>query len=100
MGVFKLCRVQLDMSVLATLPASRPANGTGAWTLAAVVVGVVLALPILVLAGSLFEPGGEAWAHLAATVLPGYVRTTLLLLVLVLAGVACVGVGAAWLIAA
>jgi iron(III) transport system permease protein len=58
-----------------------------------------LLLPLAVVASNLFVPGGEAWDHLAATVLPGYVRTTAALLVLVLAGVLVVGVGCAWLVA-
>ena len=76
------------------------ATPSGRWTLAAVVVGALLALPIAIVAANVFVPGGEAWAHLSATVLPRYIRTTLLLLALVLVGVVVVGVACAWLVAA
>jgi iron(III) transport system permease protein len=69
------------------------------WAFASVAVGAALALPIAVVAGHVFIPGGEAWAHLAATVLPEYVATTLLLLAAVLGGVIAVGVSCAWLVA-
>mgnify|MGYP006171700279 CR=1 FL=1 len=39
------------------------------------------------MAGSVFTPAGPAWSHLASTVLPGYVGTTLVLMTAVLAGV-------------
>ncbi|APV51218.1 iron ABC transporter permease [Betaproteobacteria bacterium GR16-43] len=70
------------------------------WTLAACAVGVLLALPVAIIAANLLLPGGEAWAHLSSTVLPRYVGTTLVLLLGVLAGVGVVGVTCAWLVAA
>ena len=48
---------------------------------------------------SVLQPTGDAWRHLAATVLPNYVANTALLLALVACGVMSVGVVAAWLIA-
>ena len=61
-------------------------------------VAVVLAIPLLSIVASVFSPGGQAWDHLAATVLPGYVKNTLWLLLWVAIGTAMVGVGAAWLV--
>ena len=69
------------------------------WAAACVAVGLLLAAPIGVVATNLFVPGGEAWDHLRATVLPDYVGTTLVLLVTVLAGVVAAGVSCAWLVA-
>ncbi|WP_246212124.1 ABC transporter permease [Usitatibacter palustris] len=70
------------------------------WTISALVIGLFLALPLLVVASHLLLPGGQAWDHLAATVLPRYIGTTLGLLALVVVGVALVGVTTAWLVAA
>ena len=67
-----------------------------AWVLACLGLAIPLLLPLLVVAGSVFTPAGEAWDHLASTVLPGYVGTTLVLMVAVLAGVCVVGVTCAW----
>ncbi|MEW6490788.1 MAG: hypothetical protein AB1578_23105, partial [Thermodesulfobacteriota bacterium] len=39
---------------------------------------LVLAVPVLVVVGSVFRPAGEVWRHLAATVLPEYVANSLL----------------------
>src|SRR5688572_5668052 len=64
-----------------------------------VAIGLVLALPLAIVAAHLFIPGGEAWAHLSATVLPGYAWTTLQLAFAVGSGVLVVGVACAWLVA-
>lgn len=66
------------------------------WSLA---VAVAVAVPVVSVAASLFS-GGTAgtWAHLAATLLPEYVVTSLLLCLGVGMGVALLGVGAAWLV--
>ena len=60
---------------------------------------MLLALPIFAVMASLLQPKGEAWRHLAGTVLPDYVVNTALLLALVACGVMSIGVLAAWLIA-
>jgi iron(III) transport system permease protein len=73
----------------------------GGLALAALLVAIVLAVPVLVVVGHVAVPGtGETWSHLLETVLPEYVITTLLLCVAVAAGVAVVGVATAWLTAA
>src|SRR5688572_12785472 len=66
------------------------------WLLGCLALSLPLLLPFLVVAGSLLAPAGEAWAHLAATVLPDYVQTTAILLLVVAAGVVVVGVATAW----
>src|SRR6185503_11453593 len=62
-------------------------------------LGLARGLPLGIVAAHLFIPGGEAWAHLTATVLPGYVWTTLQLAAVVGIGVFVIGVGTAWLVA-
>ncbi|HET7730501.1 MAG TPA: iron ABC transporter permease [Usitatibacter sp.] len=70
------------------------------WVLACLALGLPLLLPVAVVGSSVFAPAGEAWAHLAATVLPGYVATTAILMAAVLAGVVVVGVGCAFCVTA
>jgi iron(III) transport system permease protein len=74
---------------------SNPARG---WVVACVAVACILAVPVVVVVGSIFLPGGDAWNHLMATVLPQYIRTTLVLLAAVLVGVGVVGVACAWVV--
>lgn len=74
-------------------------NPARRWTAGAVLAGALLALPIAIVAANVLVPGGAAWDHLASTVLPRYVTTTLTLLAFVLVGVVAVGVGSAWLVA-
>lgn len=63
-------------------------------------IGLLVAVPVLSVAGNLLVGGGsETWRHLLATVLPEYVGNSLLLALFVGAGVAAVGVAAAWLTA-
>lgn len=63
-------------------------------------VGVagVLSIPVVVVIASLAAPVGDIWRHLAATVLPEYVRNSLLLTLGVGVGVAVVGTAGAWLV--
>jgi iron(III) transport system permease protein len=63
----------------------------------AVVLAALLALPVLVVLSNVFVAGEGAWPHLAATVLPTYVRNSLLLMLGVAAGVVIGGVTTAWL---
>jgi iron(III) transport system permease protein len=59
----------------------------------------LVAAPLASVALNVFVGGtGGTWAHLASTVLPDYVASTLLLCAGVGGGVAAVGVGAAWLV--
>ncbi len=68
------------------------------WTLFTLVVTGLIALPVLVVAATMFAPAGEVWDHLAATVLPRYVVNSLWLMVGVGAGVLLIGVGTAWIV--
>jgi iron(III) transport system permease protein len=62
-------------------------------------IGLLLALPLAIVAAHVFVPGGIAWAHLSATVLPEYAWTTLQLAVAVALGVLVIGIACAWLVA-
>ncbi|MDP5241385.1 iron ABC transporter permease [Uliginosibacterium sp. 31-16] len=69
-------------------------------TLAGVLCALVLAVPVGVVAGSVFIGGtGETWAHLAATVLPEFITNTLIMVLGVGLGVTLLGVACAWLTA-
>jgi len=61
------------------------------------VSGAVL-LPVLALASIALSGSSSDWPHLVANVLPGAIRTTLLLLLLVAIGTATMGVTGAWLV--
>lgn len=70
----------------------RPAN------LAACLIALLLALPVLVVFGSVLAGHtGEIWRHMAATVLPEFLRNTVIMVCWVGLGTAVVGVGCAWL---
>lgn len=58
---------------------------------------LLLALPVLVVLGSVLVPAGDVWRHLASTVLPDYVANSLLLMLGVGLGTLIIGVGTAWL---
>jgi iron(III) transport system permease protein len=68
------------------------------WTTVALLVVGVLAVPLGVVAVGAVRPAGDAWSHVATTLLPEYVVHTAVLAV-VAGGVALVvGVGTAWLV--
>src|SRR5688572_18008077 len=74
-------------------PVSRP-NPLG---VVAVVVAGLLALPVLVVLSNVFMPSQGTWAHLVSTVLPEYVRNSLLLMAGVAFGVMVGGISTAWI---
>tara|TARA_R110002124_G_scaffold54062_10_gene154339 strand:- start:11147 stop:12814 length:1668 start_codon:yes stop_codon:yes gene_type:complete len=69
------------------------------WSIGALIVAALIALPIVAVLAQVFVPSDGAWAHLAATVLPRYLRNSLMLVVLTVALASAMGVGAGWLIA-
>src|SRR3989304_5039828 len=78
-------------------PRSRRRGALDGWTLFTLAVAAAVATPVLVVASFVLVPSGEVWDHLAATVLPRYLRNSVLLILGVGAGVLVGGVGAAWL---
>ncbi|PTX53530.1 iron(III) transport system permease protein [Gemmobacter caeni] len=68
------------------------------WTLAAVVIGVVVLAPVLSVVWIAFHPTENIWPHLMATVMPRYLATTGRMMLGVGLLTAAVGTGAAWLV--
>jgi iron(III) transport system permease protein len=68
--------------------------------LTALLVGCAVLTPIVAIAVIALSGTGEDWPHLIRNVLPGSIRTTALLLVLVTLGTASIGVISAWLVVA
>jgi len=61
------------------------------------VLAVVLSMPVAVVLAHVFVPSGDIWQHLSSTVLPDYIRNSLLLMLGVAVGTLLIGVTAAWL---
>lgn len=61
-------------------------------------LAALIAVPVVVVFGSVFQPASDLWSHLAATVLPRYIANSIGLMLGVGLGVAIVGVGTAWLV--
>lgn len=88
-----------------------PAPGAGArggrsgrrrwnpWTATATLIALALSLPVLVVAVGAFAATGETWSHLAGTVLPEYVRNSVLLVLGSGALALGIGTATAWLVA-
>ncbi len=69
-----------------------------AWTAFVTVIALLIASPVLFVLSSIFTDSREIWSHLASTVLPDYIKNTLILMFGVGFGVLLVGVGTAWLV--
>lgn len=69
------------------------------WRTGLIVTAAVLALPVIVILGSLTLPFGPVWQHLLDTVLHSYISNSLLLMLGVAAGTLLLGVPTAWLMA-
>lgn len=86
-------------------PATSPARTALAmarpslWSVGAIVIAALIAMPILAVLSQVLVPSGGAWQHLASTVLPRYILNSALLVMLTVALASAVGVGAGWLIA-
>ncbi len=74
------------------------ANLPDRWSVLALALASLVALPIVVVFLSLLVPDLEVWRHLASTVLADYVLNTLVLAAGVAIGVSIIGVGTAWLV--
>ena len=77
--------------------ASRPALPSP-WTVAALGVAAVVAVPVVAVISSLAAPAGQIWAHLWRTQLLELIWNTVRLLAGVGAGTLIVGTGLAWLV--
>jgi iron(III) transport system permease protein len=68
------------------------------WSLGAVLIAALVLAPVLSVIWIALHPTENIWPHLAQSVLPRYLRTTVLLMAMVAGLTACVGTGAAWLV--
>ncbi len=68
------------------------------WSVGALTVATLASLPVLAVLWLALFPSGNIWGHLAETVLPGYLRRTLLLMTGVGLGTLVIGVSTAWLV--
>ena len=68
------------------------------WRIGAGLATGIVALPLAAVAWLAANPADNIWPHLLATVLPGYVWTTLRLMAGVTVGTIAIGVGTAWLV--
>jgi iron(III) transport system permease protein len=85
--------------MVAFAPALRQARTVASpLAVVAMVVAALIIVPVAVVIVQAFAPGTDTWAHLAATVLPEYIRNTLWLLVGVALGVGIIGTLSAWLV--
>ncbi|MGG5819712.1 ABC transporter permease [Falsiroseomonas sp. HW251] len=75
-------------------------RATPAWAWGSVAVAAVIAGPLVSVLVTAAAPGGEAWTHLARTVLPDLLVNSLLLALLVGVMAASMGAVSAWLVAA
>lgn len=89
---------QLDVTK-APRPA-KPRNRPSGLTVAAVIVAVMICLPIATVFSRVFLPSDGVWPHLMETVLPTYLRNSLLLLLGVPTLAIVIGVVTGWLVAA
>jgi iron(III) transport system permease protein len=86
----------MNATAVQDLPGRRHPLGAIGWM--AVAVAFALLVPIVAVLGNMFAPGEGTWTHLAQTVLPDYVGTTLVLLLGVSTGVLVLGVASAWVV--
>ncbi len=68
------------------------------WSLGALGIAALVLAPIVAVVWIAFHPTENIWPHLLSTVLPRYLRTTLILMAGVAVLTAVVGTGAAWLV--
>ncbi|MEM7206544.1 MAG: iron ABC transporter permease [Pseudomonadota bacterium] len=85
---------QLTLDVKPDKIARMPLSG---WTLSSAVLTLLILTPIFTICAFLFAPVSANWAHLTNTVLPEYVRNSLILMTGVTVGAGSIGVTTAWL---
>ncbi len=76
----------------------RRRDRSAGWTVGTGLIALLVVLPLLAVGSLALSPADDIWSHLASTVLPLYVRTTLLLMLGVGVGTAAIGVVCAWLV--
>ena len=77
---------------------TRSWNWLDGWTLSTIAIAGLVTVPIFAVIYLAFSPDDNIWPHLIDTVLPGYITTTLLLMIGVGIGTLTIGVCTAWLV--
>jgi iron(III) transport system permease protein len=80
-------------------PLRRRLRSLPGWVAIVMVAGAIV-VPIAVIAASILQPSSEVWRELWDTRLPGMLRDTALLLVVVVTAATALGTGLAWLVTA
>lgn len=75
-----------------------PRPGIDIWTIGISVVAVLASIPVMAVIVLALGPSEDVWSHLASTVLPLYIGTTIGLMAGVGTGTLIIGVGTAWLV--
>ena len=73
-------------------------KGSAGWNIAVLAVALVLATPVLAVVTLAFTSSDGIWDHLAATVLPGYIWRSCVLVLATGALCLAIGTGTAWLV--
>lgn len=68
------------------------------WTLGSLLIALIVLLPIFAVFYLAMFPTENIWPHLISTVLPGYIKNTLWLMLGVCVGTFIIGTGTAWLV--
>jgi len=68
------------------------------WTLGSLLIALIVLLPIFAVFYLAMFPTENIWPHLISTVLPGYIKNTLWLMLGVCIGTFIIGTGTAWLV--
>lgn len=85
-------------TALRTLPTRLRRLGADGWTLGIMLVAGLIATPIVAVIRLALASSDDIWPHLASTVLPHYLATTVMLGAGVGIGTMVIGVGTAWLV--
>jgi hypothetical protein len=73
-------------------------SGNLGWSLGALFVSLIAIAPLIAIATLAAQSSGDTWPHLIANVLPGALKTTLLLMLGVGTLTLVIGTGTAWLV--
>ncbi len=68
------------------------------WSIGTIIIAATVSVPVATVIFIGLTPSDDIWAHLASTVLPLYISTTLQLMIGVGLGTLIIGVGTAWLV--
>lgn len=78
----------------------RPRARYSPWAVLALIVAAIILMPIVSVVSRVFMPAEDVWAQLIDTVLPLYIRNSVLMVLGVVSLAALIGVATGWLVAA